>query len=146
MTNFNAKLNLMKLSRAGIMQIQGRGEVLRCLVIPVEENHLFVSTDENNRPKAAYLDLSAWEMQNPKYEETHFIKQSLPKEVREQMTEEQKKSQPILGGMKPIEIKPLENNAGTCDAPFAQVSDMDGLPFWIGELVEKLNLKFVLDY
>ncbi len=130
MTNFNAKLNLMKLSRAGIMQIQGRGEVLRCLVIPVEENHLFVSTDEaTNRPKAAYLDLSAWELQNPKYEETHMIKQSLPKEVREQMTEEQRKSLPILGGLKPMEVKPAENNAATCDAPFAQVSDMNDLPF-----------------
>lgn len=28
MENYNIKLNLMKLSRAGIMQIQGRGEVL----------------------------------------------------------------------------------------------------------------------
>lgn len=130
MANFNAKLNLMKLSRAGIMQIQGRGEVLRCLVIPVEENHLFVSTDEvTNRPKAAYLDLTAWELQNPKYEETHMIKQSLPKEVREQMTEEQKKAMPILGGLKPMEVKPAENNAATCDAPFTQVSDKDGLPF-----------------
>lgn len=130
MTNFNAKLNLMKLSRAGIMQIQGRGEVLRCLVIPVEENHLFVSTDEtNNRPKAAYLDLTAWELQNPKYEETHMIKQSLPKEVREQMTDEQRKSLPILGGLRPMEVKPAENSAMTCDAPFAQVSDLDDLPF-----------------
>ncbi len=129
MTNFNAKINLMKLSRVGIMQIQGRGEVLRCLVIPVEENHLFVSTDEKNRPKGVYLDLSAWELQNPKYEETHMLKQALSKDVRDQMTDEQKKSQPILGGMKPIETKPAENNAMTCDAPFAQVSNLDNLPF-----------------
>lgn len=130
MTNFNAKLNLMKLSRAGIMQIQGRGEVLRCLVIPVEENHIFVSTDgQTNRPKSVYLDLTAWELQNPKYEETHMIKQSLPKEVREQMTEEQKKAMPILGGMKPIEVKPAENYAATCNAPFAQTTDVNDLPF-----------------
>lgn len=129
MTNFNVKLNLMKLSRAGVMQIQGRGEVLRCLVIPIEENHLFVSTDENNRPKSAYIDLSAWELQNPKYEETHMVKQALPKEVREQMNEEEKKNQPILGGMKPIEVKPAENYAATCDAPFAQTTDINDLPF-----------------
>lgn len=129
MTNFNAKLNLMKLSRAGIMQIQGRGEVLRCLVIPVEENHIFVSTDEQtNRPKSAYLDLTAWELQNPKYEETHMIKQSLPKEVREQMTEEQKKAMPVLGGLKPV-IFEQHNAAGDCNAPFAQVGDVDDLPF-----------------
>lgn len=129
MANFNAKLNLMKLSRAGIMQIQGRGEVLRCLVIPVEENHIFVSTDEQtNRPKAAYLDLTAWEMQNPKYEETHMIKQSLSKEVREQMTDEQKKAMPILGGLKPVNFE-AHNGASDCDAPFAQVGDVDDLPF-----------------
>lgn len=129
MTNFNAKLNLMKLSRATITQIQGRGEVLRCLVIPVEENHLFVSVDEQtNRPKSAYLDLTAWEMQNPKYEETHMIKQSLPKEVREQMTDEQKKAQPILGGMKPMNFE-AHNGAADCHAPFAQVGNLDDLPF-----------------
>lgn len=129
MTNFNAKLNLMKLSRAGIMQIQGRGEVLRCLVIPVEENHLFVSTDAmTNKPKSVYLDLSVWELQNPKYEETHMIKQSLPKEARERMTDEERKSMPVLGGLKPIGNE-FANAAASCDAPFAQVSNLDELPF-----------------
>lgn len=105
MDNFNAKLNLLKLKRAGVMQIQGRGEVLRCLVIPIEENNIFVSTDDNNRPKAAYLDLTAWALQNPKYDETHMIKQSLPKEVREKMTDEEKKAMPILGGMRPASFE-----------------------------------------
>lgn len=91
MTDFNGKLNLLKLKRAGIMQIQGRTEVLRCLVIPIEDNSIFVTTDENNHPKAAYLDLTAWELKNPKYDETHMIKQSLPKEVREKMTDEEKR-------------------------------------------------------
>ncbi len=128
MENYNIKLNLMKLSRAGIMQIQGRGEVLRCLVIPVAENHLFVGTDENNRPKSAYLDVTAWAMRNPKYEETHLIKYSLPKDVREQMSEEERKVQPILGGMKPMKAE-IRNGASNCDAPFAQVGDIDDLPF-----------------
>ncbi len=130
MTNFNAKLNLMKLSRAGIMRIKGKGEILRCLVIPIEENHLFVSTDEHtNRPKAAYLDVTAWELRNPKYDETHLIKQSLSKDAREAMSDEQCKNIPILGSLKPFEAKLAENNAMTCDAPFAQVSDEDDLPF-----------------
>lgn len=128
MDNFNAKLNLLKLKRAGVMQIQGRGEVLRCLVIPIEENNIFVSTDDNNRPKAAYLDLTAWALQNPKYEETHMIKQSLPKEVREKMTDEEKKAMPILGGMRPANFD-VPNAAATCAAPFAQTQNNDDLPF-----------------
>lgn len=128
MTDFNGKLNLLKLKRAGVMQIPGRTEVLRCLVIPIEENNIFISTDENNRPKAAYLDLTAWALKNPKYEETHMIKQSLPKEVREKMTDEEKKAIPILGGLKPV-IFESQNAASSCAAPIAQTQNSDDLPF-----------------
>lgn len=128
MTDFNGKLNLLKLKRAGVMKIPGRTEVLRCLVIPIEENNIFISTDENNHPKAAYLDLTAWALKNPKYEESHMIKQSLPKEVREKMTDEEKKAMPIIGGLKPINVE-AQNAASTCDAPFAQTQDLDDLPF-----------------
>lgn len=128
MTDFNEKLNLLKLKRAGIMQIQGRTGVLRCLVIPVEDNNIFVTTDENNHPKAAYIDLTAWELKNPKYDETHMIKQSLPKEVREKMTDEEKKAIPILGGLKPV-IFESQNAASSCAAPIAQTQNSDDLPF-----------------
>lgn len=128
MTDFNGKLNLLKLKRAGIMQIQGRTGVLRCLVITVEDNNIFVTTDENNHPKAAYIDLTAWELKNPKYDETHMIKQSLPKEVREKMTDEEKKAIPILGGLKPV-IFESQNAASSCAAPIAQTQNSDDLPF-----------------
>ena len=128
MTDFNGKLNLLKLKRAGIMQIQGRTGVLRCLVIPVEDNNIFVTTDENNHPKAALIDLTAWELKNPKYDETHMIKQSLPKEVREKMTDEEKKAIPILGGLKPV-IFESQNAASSCAAPIAQTQNSDDLPF-----------------
>lgn len=128
MTDFNGKLNLLKLKRAGIMQIQGRTGVLRCLVIPVEDNNIFVTTDENNHPKAAYIDLTAWELKNPKYDETHMIKQSLPKEVREKMTDEEKKAIPILGGLKHV-IFESQNAASSCAAPIAQTQNSDDLPF-----------------
>lgn len=128
MTDFNGKLNLLKLKRAGIMQIQGRTGVLRCLVIPVEDNNIFVTTDENNHPKTAYIDLTAWELKNPKYDETHMIKQSLPKEVREKMTDEEKKAIPILGGLKPV-IFESQNAASSCAAPIAQTQNSDDLPF-----------------
>lgn len=128
MTDFNGNLNLLKLKRAGIMQIQGRTGVLRCLVIPVEDNNIFVTTDENNHPKAAYIDLTAWELKNPKYDETHMIKQSLPKEVRKKMTDEEKKAIPILGGLKPV-IFESQNAASSCAAPIAQTQNSDDLPF-----------------
>lgn len=130
MSNFRAKLNLMKLNKASIMQIQGREQTLRCLVIPVEENHLFVSTDTANKPKSAYLDINCYELHAPKYEETHMIKQSLAKEVRQNMSEEELRAMPIIGGMKPIEYE-QRNAASNCDAPFTQpvTNDLEVLPF-----------------
>ena len=126
------------------MQIQGRTGVLRCLVIPVEDNNIFVTTDENNHPKAAYIDLTAWELKNPKYDKTHMIKQSLPKEVREKMTDEEKKAIPILGGLKPV-IFESQNAASSCAAPIAQTQNSDDLPFWARTLLEN-GFKLVLDY
>ena len=125
------------------MQIQGRTKVLRCLVIPVEDNNIFVTTDENNHPKAAYIDLTAWELKNPKYDETHMVKQSLPKEVREKMTDEEKKAMPILGGLKPVIFE--KQNAASSDAPFAQTQDLNDLPFWAQTLLNN-GFKLVLDY
>ena len=130
MSNFSAKLNLMKLKKTSIMQIQGREQTLRCLVIPVEENHLFISTDNANNPKSAYLDINCYELRAPKYEETHMIKQSLGKEVRQNMSEEELRAIPIIGGMKPIDYE-QRNAAANCNATFAQplTDNLEVLPF-----------------
>lgn len=78
-------------------------------------------------PKAAYLNLTAWVLKNPKYDETHLIKLSLPKEVREKMSDEQKKAMPIIGGMKPVVMD--SNTINESNIPFVQSGDTDDLPF-----------------
>lgn len=126
--NYNAKLNLLRLKKAGVMSIQGRGEVLKCLVIPIEPNHLFVSADDNNRPKSVYLDLTAWEVRNPQFNDSHMIKQSLSKEVRQQITEQELRDMPILGNLSLFDTQ-AQNAASTVDAPFAQTENIEDLPF-----------------
>lgn len=68
------------------------------------------------------------ELKNPKFEETHMIKQSLPKEVRENMSKEQLQAMPILGG-----LRALPNTRGdataTCNAPSVEFDNTDDLPF-----------------
>lgn len=129
MNNFNLKLNLLKFTNAGVCSVKGRGKTLKCVVIPIEDNHIFVSKDsETNKPKAAYIDMTAWELSNPKYEDTHMVKQSFPKEVREQISEEERKNQPILGSMKPLSFD-RQNGASTCDAPFVSIENDEDLPF-----------------
>lgn len=127
--NYGIKLNALKYQNAGVMSIKGRTETKRCLVVPIEENHLFVSANADGTPKAVYLDLNAFALRESKYDQTHLVKQSLPKEVRESMTKDQLDAMPNLGGMKPFDNTPV-NAAATCDAPFAQsVDDESDLPF-----------------
>ena len=128
MENLNIKLNALKFQNAGIMSVKGRTQTKRCLVIPIDDNHFFVSANADGTPKAVYMDLVAYALREAKYDQTHLVKQSLPKEIKEQMTEEQLKGMPILGGAKPFNNAPV-NQANTCNAPFMQSGNDDDLPF-----------------
>ena len=94
----------------------------------MDDNNVFVSADENMKPREAYIDFIAFENQQPgKYGDTHSLRQSLAKEVRERMTDEELKAVPYIGNMKPYEIP---NAARTVEAPQATVDEgMDDLPF-----------------
>ena len=73
---------------------------IECIVIPIAKNNLFKS-DKGN----VYLDLVAFEQKNPQTDkdgaitQTHLVKQSLPKEIREKQTKEEKMAQPIIGSL-----------------------------------------------
>lgn len=126
--NFGIKLNALKYKNAGVASLKGSTATKKCLVIPIEDNNFFVSTNEDGTPKAVYLDLSAFALREPKYDQTHLVKQSLPKEVREKMSKEELDAMPILGGMKAFES--VSNNAAdTCNAPTVSADNVDDLPF-----------------
>jgi hypothetical protein len=94
MSNISGKINLLNL-HAIRKVITGRLGPTECLVIPIAKNNLFVGE------KGVYLDLIAFEIDKPKegQKDTHLVKQSLNKEVRDKMTEEQLKAMPILGNL-----------------------------------------------
>ena len=91
MSNISGKLNLMQL-KAAIRKMNGANGPIDCIVIPIEANHLF------RGEQGVYLDLIAFESKtkNEKIKDTHLVKQSLPKEVLELMSDEERKSQPII--------------------------------------------------
>jgi hypothetical protein len=97
MSNFNINLNLKALKGTFIYDFKGKTATKRCLIIPISDNDLFIGE------KGIYLSLSAWESNNLRDNKTHLIKQSFSKDVRNAMTEDERKSQPILGDMKPFE-------------------------------------------
>ena len=84
MANYSIKTDLLKLKGAFVTNLRGKTATKRCLIIPVDEAGLFVGE------KGVYLNLTAIEMQNPKFSETHCVKVSLDKERYDAMTEEER--------------------------------------------------------
>lgn len=125
--HFSGKLNLLKFRNACIVSIKGKTAIKSGVFIPIDDNNLYVSADEELRPKGAYVDFLAWENDEPgRYGDTHSIRQSVPKEAREMMTEEERRAVPYIGNMRPYE---QPNMSDTAYAPYAQTDGMDDLPF-----------------
>lgn len=93
MANLTTKLNLAGLIHARMQKKGKSGKMIDCIIIPIKENHLFIGE------KGLYLDLSHHEIKNAKegQEDSHLVKQNLPKEVYDIMSEEERKALPILG-------------------------------------------------
>ena len=125
--NKNIKINLSAFEGAGIITLASRdGKAKKCLVIPIEENHLYEGE------KGIYADFIAWEMKEKKENgATHLVKQSFPKEVREAMSEEEKRALPIFGDLRDAmtEKKEMETYSVPAQAGYATEPPVDDLPF-----------------
>ena len=114
-----AKLNLLEL-KCSVKKMNGKSGELNCLVIPIDLNNLYTGE------KGIYLDLVGFEIKNPKEgsRDTHLLKQSFSKEIREEMTDDELKAVPIIGNlsMNPFtERDPVSNPAPQAES--------DDLPF-----------------
>lgn len=121
MANLNGKINLAKLEKVAITKGK-QGQNL--LIIDIKGSHLFEGKDGN-----IYLDINLWE--RDKQEEIdkyglYSIKQSLPKEVREQDKATDTK-RPYLGN---AEVYKSTEGAGAKEVQASEVvADDDDLPF-----------------
>lgn len=95
------KINLASMESYKIVDLKDdKGNPMKAIVLPIEKNNLFLSKEGN-----VYLDLVIFKRKEPFKNEdgavvqTHLVKQSLPKEVREAMSDEEKRNQPIIGNM-----------------------------------------------
>lgn len=129
MTTFSGKLNLLKFKGACVISVKGHAGVKKGVFIPIDDNHIFISADDANKAKGAYIDFMAFENKQPgKYGDTHGLKQSFGKNIRSGMTEEELKSAPFFGNLRPFES---QDAAQTVEAPVAPIvfdEDAD-LPF-----------------
>lgn len=74
MANYSIKADLLKVKGAFVKDLKGRtGAVKRCLIIPIEDSGMFLGE------KGCYLNMTAIEMREARYNDTHCVKVSLPK-------------------------------------------------------------------
>lgn len=122
MSRISEKLNLLQL-HAVVKMITGQTGPVECLVIPIEKNRLFKGD------KGIYLDIVGFEIDPAKRKEgnkdTHILKQSFSKEVREAMTEDELRSLPILGN---LQVWDGTSSAEPLSSPVVQPEN-DDLPF-----------------
>lgn len=122
MANYSIKANLLKVKGAFVTNLKGKTATKRCLVIDIDESGMFLGE------KGCYLNMAAIEMNESRYGDTHCVKVSLPKEVVEKMTDEERKAIPILGGMHPLQSQAQQMAVrGQVDATV--VMNEDDLPF-----------------
>lgn len=87
MANYSIKADLLKVKGAFVKDLKGRtGAVKRCLIIPIEDSGMFLGE------KGCYLNMTAIEMREARYNDTHCVKVSLPKEQYDAMTEEERRT------------------------------------------------------
>lgn len=127
------KINLAALPSHRIAKFPQKNskEMIECIVIPIEKNHLYKS-DKGN----VYLDIVAFKLKEPLLDEdgavqqTHLVKQSLPKEVRANQTEQEKRDQPIIGNLNIFQGNSgYQEKQAVQDDTFAEPDSGDDLPF-----------------
>ncbi len=123
-TNYGIKIDLLKLKGAFMRNLQGKSATKKCIIIPVDDcDGVFLGE------KGCYLNMTAIEMQNPQYSDTHCIKPDIPREQREAMSEEQRNAIPIIGGLHAIERQPQQMAVNTTIGAEAFAPDDEDLPF-----------------
>nr|DAF03168.1 MAG TPA: hypothetical protein [Caudoviricetes sp.] len=124
MANYGIKIDLLKLRGSFMRNLQGKTVIKRCLIIPVDDcDGIFVGE------KGCYLNMTAIEMREARYTDTHCIKENLPKEQREALSEDERNALPILGGMHALETKQGTMKVNGTLGQEAFATDDDDLPF-----------------
>jgi len=126
------KINLAALSSHKIAKfaVKGSKETIECIVIPIEKNHLYKSEKGN-----VYLDIVAFKLKEPMRDEdsavqqTHLVKQSLSKEIRAAMSDDDKRNQPIIGNLNIFEGGSYQEKEAVPDESISVPADGSDLPF-----------------
>ena len=123
MKTIGGKINLASLQHVA-RKMKGQDGEIDVIIIPIEKNNLFKSKKGN-----VYMDIIAFEIENKQYDDTHLVKQSLPKDVRAKMSDDEKKNQPILGNLN-VNLSSGESEPQSAAPPSTNINEAEAdLPF-----------------
>lgn len=112
--NYNINLDLKKIRGAFVKSIQGKTTAKECICIPTDRLYI-------GNKGAVYLDLSMVQLkQEGKYGDTHFVKERLSSDEYKAMSDEDRKSIPIIGNAKPQQY----NNSNTAAVEITDDEDL----------------------
>lgn len=130
--NLTGSIDLMKLEMVGTHTFKSRDgkSEKRCIVIPIEENDIYITEDEFGKTKAAYFSLSINQRQSESERgETHYAKPAVSKKFAEQYPElAEKRRNTYLGDFKPFVFEG-GNAVNSVEAPVVQPQPGDDMPF-----------------
>lgn len=75
MANYGIKIDLLKLKNSFVTNLKGKAETKRCLVIPIDDSGVYLGE------KGVYLNMTAFEMREQRYGDTHVLKQAYRKRL-----------------------------------------------------------------
>jgi len=122
--NYNLSIDICKLKDSGLATLKGR----RCIIVPLEANHI------EERDGKVSIPVTMWERTDrntgqpipDQYGSTHYLRLNLKKEVRDAMTDEERKNIPYLGNAYPAVPKSGETAK---EIPVSDSDVTDDLPF-----------------
>lgn len=134
-------INMARLKNVGIMDVKGRtGVVKKCVVIPIEDNDIFVKVEEkaNQQTGEVYisklynLGIEIYNKREPdQWGNVCYAKLSASKEWIDSHSKEEleERNNVYLGNFKSVEI-PSSNQAATMASPLVEANEQnDDLPF-----------------
>ena len=110
MSNYNIKIMLTRLKGAKVMEVEGKHSKRLCVVIPIDNDEGTVVDSYEGKidglPTTKQLNdvqlhLSAFEFKEKRYGQSHGLKACFSRKRLEGMTEDEIRSMPFVGHMKP---------------------------------------------
>lgn len=110
MSNYNLKIMLTRLKGAKVMEVEGKHSKRLCVVIPIDNDEGTVVDSYEGKIDGlpttkplndVQLHLTAFEFKEKRYGQSHGLKASFSRKRLERMSEDEVKSMPFVGHMKP---------------------------------------------